>query len=332
MVPDLRGRLLRDLRVSVTDRCNLRCTYCMPKEHFSSEHVFLPRSEILNLEEIALVVESLLPLGLKKVRLTGGEPLLRRDVAELVKMIRLLSQDIDLSLTTNGVLLENMLDDLIESGLNRVTVSLDALDSEKFKSMTDSKTNVECVITAINSCIQRDIPVKINCVVQAGVNDDQIVPLIEKFSPLGIDIRFIEYMDVGTTNYWKLEEVMTGAQMRDLISLSLGKLEELIPENSSDVARMWMSPQGYRIGFIESISRPFCGDCTRLRLSAHGSLYTCLFSEQGNDIKSLIRMGANKNEICTAIQNIWGKRDDRYSELRGQEANLQKIEMSFIGG
>jgi len=304
----------------------------MPKEHFSSEHVFLPRSEILDLEEIALVVDSLLPLGLNKVRLTGGEPLLRRDVAELVKMIRKLSPDIDLSMTTNGLLLENMLEDLIEAGLDRVTISLDALDPEKFKSMTDSKTNVECVITAIESCIQRSIPVKINCVVQAGVNDDQIIPLIEKFAPLGIDIRFIEYMDVGTTNYWKLEEVMSGFEMRELISRSLGKLNELTPENQSDVARMWLSPQGYRIGFIESISKAFCGDCSRLRLSAHGSLYTCLFNEHGNDIKSIIRMDASLNEIRTAVQNIWSKRDDRYSELRGKESNLQKVEMSFIGG
>jgi len=332
MVADLRGRMLRDLRISVTDRCNLRCTYCMPKEHFSKEHDFLPRSEILDLEEIALIVESLLPIGLKKVRLTGGEPLLRRDVSELVKMIRKLSQDLDVSLTTNGVLLTNILEDLIASGLDRITISLDAINSELFKKMSDSNSEVEQVVLAIEKCLDLGLPLKINTVIQAGVNEDQIIPIIERFAPLGIEVRFIEFMDVGTTNRWKFDDVVTGEQMREIISKRLGELTPLNPINSSDVARMWISSQGYKIGFIESISKPFCGDCTRLRLSAHGSLYTCLFNEHGNDIKAMIRMGASKEEIRRATLSIWGSRKDNYSEVRENNTKSQKVEMSFIGG
>ena len=334
---DTRGRPLRDLRISVTDRCNFRCKYCMPKETYE-EHKFLPRSGILTFEEITQIVDSLSPIGLKKVRLTGGEPLLRRNITELITMLRNGHSELDIALTTNGVLLAKMANALADSGLNRVTISLDSLNENQYKELADVENSAtpESVIQAIEIAQAAGLTCKVNTVVQAGVNEDQVVPLIERLGPLGVPIRFIEFMDVGMTNDWNLDKVVTGAKLREMISQKLGPLEKVAPGHKSDVARRWKTPQGWEIGFIESISSPFCGDCSRARLSADGHIFTCLFSNKGHDIKSIIRMEATNDEIAQAIQSIWQARDDAYSEQRGkntgQASGNDKIEMSFIGG
>jgi len=305
----------------------------MPRENFGSEHVFLAKEEILSYEEMASVVASLLPLGLSKVRITGGEPLLRKDLHVFIALLRDLDAELDIALTTNAVLLERHAESLFKSGLNRITVSLDAVDTKLFQRITDSRNTPEDIFRGIEAAQQIGLPVKINCVVKKGVNESQIVPLTQACMKRKITIRFIEFMDVGTTNNWNVESVMSGEEMRQVLRDHLGPLVPKASGHPSDVARLWSLADGSTVGFIESVTKPFCGDCSRARLSAHGSIYTCLFSEQGFDLRGILRFGANNEEVAQIIQDIWTHRGDRYSELRTQlKETRQPVEMSFIGG
>lgn len=322
MVTDALNRPLRDLRISLTDRCNMRCRYCMPKEHFDN-HQFLDKFEILTYEELSLVVESLVPLGLTKVRLTGGEPLLRRDVCSFIEM---LPKNLDIAMTTNGILLEKYAEDLAKSGLNRVTVSLDALDTETFQAMGDTKEKPETVLRGIEAARMAGLKVKVNTVIRAGYNEHSIEKIADRFVGTDVIVRYIEFMDVGETNSWNNDEVITGEMMRKM-------LDSIVPIDANhrgEVANRYMRGS-QELGFIESVSKPFCGDCNRARISADGSLYTCLFASQGNDLKSILRMGASKEQIAEAVRSIWSKRDDAYSQNRGLNVDA-KVEMSFIGG
>lgn len=322
MVTDLLNRPLRDLRISLTDRCNMRCRYCMPREHFDS-HEFLAKGEILSYEELTTVVEALIPLGLTKVRLTGGEPLLRRDVCSFIEM---LPKELDLAMTTNGILLERFAVDLAAAGLNRVTVSLDALDVETFQAMGDTKETPETVLRGIEAARMAGLSVKVNTVIRAGYNEHSVEKVAERFVGTEVVVRYIEFMDVGETNSWNNDEVITGQMMRKM----LDNLHPVKPNHVGEVANRYIRGS-QEIGFIESVSKPFCGDCNRARISADGSLYTCLFASKGNDLKSLLRMNATKEQIADAVRSIWSQRDDAYSQNRGKKVQ-EKIEMSFIGG
>ena len=322
MVTDALNRPLRDLRISLTDRCNMRCRYCMPREHFDS-HDFLAKEEILSYEELTTVVESLIPLGLTKVRLTGGEPLLRRDVCSFIEM---LPKELDLAMTTNGILLERFAADLAAAGLNRVTVSLDALDVETFQAMGDTNETPETVLRGIEAARMAGLSVKVNTVIRAGYNEHSIEKVAERFVGTDVVVRYIEFMDVGETNSWNNDEVITGEMMRAMLE----NLQPVKQNHVGEVANRYMRGN-QEIGFIESVSKPFCGDCNRARISADGSLYTCLFASKGNDLKSLLRMGATKEQIADAVRSIWSIRDDAYSQNRGNQVQ-EKVEMSFIGG
>ena len=322
MVTDALNRPLRDLRISLTDRCNMRCRYCMPREHFDS-HDFLAKEEILSYEELTTVVESLIPLGLTKVRLTGGEPLLRRDVCSFIEM---LPKELDLAMTTNGILLERFAADLAASGLNRVTVSLDALDVETFQAMGDTDETPETVLRGIEAARMAGLTVKVNTVIRAGYNEHSVEKVAERFVGTDVVVRYIEFMDVGETNSWNNDEVITGEMMRAMLE----NLQPVKQNHVGEVANRYMRGN-QEIGFIESVSKPFCGDCNRARISADGSLYTCLFASKGNDLKSLLRMGATKEQIADAVRSIWSERDDAYSQNRGNQVQ-EKVEMSFIGG
>lgn len=322
MVTDALNRPLRDLRISLTDRCNMRCRYCMPREHFDS-HDFLAKEEILSYEELTTVVESLIPLGLTKVRLTGGEPLLRRDVCSFIEM---LPSELDLAMTTNGILLERFAADLAAAGLNRVTVSLDALDVETFQAMGDTDETPETVLRGIEAARMAGLTVKVNTVVRAGYNEHSVEKVAERFVGTDVVVRYIEFMDVGETNSWNNNEVITGEMMRAMLE----NLQPVKPNHVGEVANRYMRGN-QEIGFIESVSKPFCGDCNRARISADGSLYTCLFASKGNDLKSLLRMNATKEQIADAVRSIWSLRDDAYSQNRGNKIQ-EKVEMSFIGG
>ena len=322
MVTDALNRPLRDLRISLTDRCNMRCRYCMPREHFDS-HDFLAKEEILSYEELATVVESLIPLGLTKVRLTGGEPLLRRDVCSFIEM---LPKELDLAMTTNGILLERFAVDLAAAGLNRVTVSLDALDVETFQAMGDTYETPETVLRGIEAARMAGLTVKVNTVIRAGYNEHSVEKVAERFVGTDVVVRYIEFMDVGETNSWNDDEVITGEMMRAMLE----NLQPVKQNHVGEVANRYMRGN-QEIGFIESVSKPFCGDCNRARISADGSLYTCLFASKGNDLKSLLRMDATKEQIADAVRSIWSKRDDAYSQNRGNQVQ-EKVEMSFIGG
>ena len=332
VLKDVFKRPLLDLRISVTDRCNMRCRYCMPREHFDKNHVYLPKSDILSFEEIVRVVESLLPAGLRKVRLTGGEPLIRKDLYKLIEQLRELSPDLDIALTTNAQLLSKSILDLKKAGLSRVTVSLDAIDVDVYQAMGDTTSTPDAIIESIDKTLALGIPVKVNTVIQKGVNEHQVIPLISQMGWRNIPIRFIEYMDVGATNSWNLDHVMTGKEMRHLIENEFGLIQPIEPDHPSDVARTYRTDSGSIIGFIESISNPFCGDCSRARLSANGSIYTCLFATEGFDLRGILRMDATKEDITSAISAIWNQRKDRYSETRSEKTDLNRIEMSFIGG
>ena len=322
MVTDALNRPLRDLRISLTDRCNMRCRYCMPREHFDS-HDFLAKEEILSYEELTTVVESLIPLGLTKVRLTGGEPLLRRDVCSFIEM---LPKELDLAMTTNGILLERFAADLAAAGLNRVTVSLDALDVETFQAMGDTDETPETVLRGIEAARMAGLTVKVNTVIRAGYNEHSVEKVAERFVGTDVVVRYIEFMDVGETNSWNNDEVITGEMMRAMLE----NLQPVKQNHVGEVANRYMRGN-QEIGFIESVSKPFCGDCNRARISADGSLYTCLFASKGNDLKSLLRMGATKEQIADAVRSIWSIRDDAYSQNRGNQVQ-EKVEMSFIGG
>lgn len=339
---DRLGRPVRDLRVSVTDRCNFRCRYCMPREVFGEGFRFLPRAEILHFGEVRQLVRIFRRFGLRKLRLTGGEPLLRRDLPRLVWM---LASDeggpeenpasaVELALTTNGSFLPEMAAPLAEAGLDRVTVSLDSLDPEIFARMNDTRVPVERVLAGIDAAAAAGLsPVKINAVVRRGINDHTVLDLARHFRGTGHVVRFIEYMDVGTMNGWRLDEVVPGAEVVQRISAEM-PLEPLEPTYPGEVARRYRYRDGDgEIGVITSVTQPFCGGCTRARLSAEGKLYTCLFAHQGADLRARLRDGSSDDEIAAVIAEVWGAREDRYSEIRSEAtAGRPKIEMSYIGG
>nr|AIF07446.1 molybdenum cofactor biosynthesis subunit (MOCS1, moaA) [uncultured marine group II/III euryarchaeote KM3_202_H06] len=329
---DRLGRPLRDLRISVTDRCNFRCRYCMPRERFGEDHTFLPRRAYLSFEEIEKVVTACRPLGLEKVRITGGEPLLRPDLHDLIS--RISSTGVEVALTTNASLLSGQAPRLADAGLDRVTVSLDALDPKIHSQMTDSSIPVEVVLGGIDAALEAGLsPVKVNCVVQRGVNETEVAPLVRRFKGTGVTVRFIEYMDVGRTNGWQLGQVVSSTDLLGYLQEEF-ELEPVESSRPSDVARRWAHSDGSgEIGFISSVSEPFCGDCVRARLSADGRLHTCLFASGGHDLRAIIHNGANGEALSEAVAAIWSRRDDRYSEARSEETSaLPRVEMSYIGG
>jgi GTP 3',8-cyclase len=328
---DSLGRPLGDLRVSVTDRCNFRCRYCMPRERFGKDHAFLPRAELLTFEELARVV-GVLGSTLRKVRLTGGEPLLRKDLAQLVALLA--PSQLPLALTTNGVLLPRLAEPLAQAGLTRLTVSLDALDADVFAAVTDADYGVADVLSGIDSAVAAGFrQLKINCVVRRGLNESQIPKLARHFHGSGHVLRFIEYMDVGSTNGWRSEQVVSAAEIVERIDREL-PLEPLPRAQPNDVAaRYRYRDGGGELGVIASMTQPFCGDCSRLRLSADGQLYTCLFATTGTDLRGPLRAGASDAELAELVRRVWENRTDRYSEQRQQLVMpKRKLEMSYLGG
>jgi cyclic pyranopterin phosphate synthase len=332
-VLDTLRRPLRDLRISVTDRCNFRCVYCMPKEVFGRDYAFLPRAELLTFEEIERLVRVFAGHGVRKVRLTGGEPLLRRDLEVLVGMLARIPE-LDLTLTTNGALLPRKAQALADAGLERITVSLDSLDDATFRRMNDVDFPVDRVLAGIEAAQAAGLdPVKVNVVVKRGLNEDDVLPLARAFRGTGVIVRFIEFMDVGATNGWRLEDVVPAVEIVAAIDSEF-PLEPLEPSYRGEVARRYRYRDGGgQIGVIASVTQPFCGDCTRARISAEGTLYTCLFASRGHDLRALVRGGASDEELDTAVAAIWRGRSDRYSELRTAETSgLPRVEMSYIGG
>lgn len=335
---DTRQRPLHDLRISVTDRCNFRCTYCMPREVFGSSYEFMPQALLLSFEEIGRVARAGVALGVQKIRLTGGEPLLRKNLERLVEMLAQLSTPegklVDVTLTTNGTLLAKKAQALKNAGLSRVTVSLDALDDHMFERMSDSQVTVKTILRGIDEAARVGLaPVKVNMVVKKGINEDQIVPMATHFRHSGHILRFIEFMDVGTSNGWNLKEVLTGAEILQKIRAEF-PLEPVGPAYRGEVAARWRyTDNAGEIGVITSVSQPFCGNCTRARLSPEGRLFLCLFAASGYDLRALIRGGASDQELAGRMASIWTGRYDHYSELRGKATeHRKKIEMSYIGG
>jgi cyclic pyranopterin phosphate synthase len=329
---DPRGREMRDLRISVTDRCNFRCTYCMPREVFDSTYRFLPHEAILSFEEIARLARVFVGLGVQKIRLTGGEPLVRRHLYRLVEMLAELA--VEVTLTTNGSLLANQAAQLKKAGLSRVTVSLDSLDDATFRAMNDADFPVAKVIEGIEAAAAAGLaPVKINMVVKRGVNDRGIVQMAERWRGTGHVIRFIEFMDVGSTNGWRMDDVVPSAEVIQRIS-QRWPLEAVDANYPGEVAERWRYADGAgEIGVISSVTQAFCSTCTRMRLSTEGSLYTCLFAQSGHDLKRLLRAGASDEALRNEIAAVWQGRADRYSEIRtSQTSSLKKVEMSYIGG
>jgi GTP 3',8-cyclase len=328
---DTFGRPLRDLRISVTDRCNFRCVYCMPKEVFGNQYRFLERRELLSFEEIARVARTFVAAGVKKIRITGGEPLVRRDLERLVAQLAEL--DVDLTMTTNGSLLPQKAPALAEAGLRRITVSLDSLDDAIFRELNDVDFPVDRVLDGIAAASAAGLPVKVNAVIKRGVNDDQIVPLARFFRGSGHTLRFIEYMDVGHSNGWRLDDVVPAREIVARLDAAFG-VEAVEASYRGEVAQRWRYTDGAgEVGVIASVTQPFCGDCTRARLSAEGKLYTCLFAVRGHDLRALLRNGATDDELEAALRAVWGGRGDRYSELRSAATvDLPKVEMSYIGG
>jgi len=334
-IVDTLARPLHDLRISVTDRCNFRCTYCMPKDVFNSDYKFLRRDDLLSFEEITRISNVFATLGVKKIRVTGGEPLLRKKIPILIEQLSSIDGIEDISLTTNGVLLtQKMAQQLKNAGLQRITISLDALDDETFKAISDVSFNVDKVLSAIDIAESVGLsPIKINMVVKKGINDHAILPMAKYFHGSGKILRFIEFMDVGSTNRWQMDDVFSAKEIVDAITQEL----PITPADANyqgEVAKRWhYKDDGGEVGIISSVTQPFCEDCTRARLSAEGKLYTCLFATQGKDLRHLIREGANDEHIKEVLRAIWKKRTDRYSELRDSETVLiPKVEMSYIGG
>ena len=329
---DTRGRPMRDLRISVTDRCNFRCTYCMPREVFDAGYKFLPHDAILSFEEIARLSRIFVGLGVEKIRLTGGEPLVRRDLHRLVALLAELP--VEMTLTTNGSLLARHAPALKQAGLQRVTVSLDSLDDAIFRRMNDVDFPVARVLEAIDAAAQAGLaPVKINMVVKRGVNDGQILAMAERWRGTGHILRFIEYMDVGSSNGWRMDEVVPSAEVVQRLSARW----RLVPVDANypgEVAERWRYVDGAgEVGVISSVTQAFCSSCNRMRLSTEGSLFTCLFAQSGHDLKALLRGGAADEAIRDRIAAVWQQRADRYSEIRTAEtARLRKVEMSYIGG
>ena len=330
---DTLNRSLRDLRISVTDRCNFRCVYCMPKEIFGPDHQFLHRDQILTFEEITRLARIFTAHGVRKIRLTGGEPLVRKDLPDLISMLAQIP-DLDLTLTTNGSLLPKHARALKDAGLNRVTVSLDSLDNAIFKSMNDVDFPVEKVIEGMEAAAAVGLaPIKVNMVVNRGLNESSILPMARFFREKGYILRFIEYMDVGHSNGWRMDDVVSAAEIVKMIGAEM-PLEPVTPNYQGEVAGRWRYKDGSgEVGMIASVTQAFCRDCNRARITAEGKLYTCLFAVKGHDFRDLIRGGATDDEISQVIADVWGKRDDRYSELRSENTiSLPKVEMSHIGG
>ena len=332
---DAFGRPLRDLRISVTDRCNFRCTYCMPKEVFGHDYRFLDRKELLDFEEITRVARAAVSLGVHKLRLTGGEPLIRRGIEDLVAMLSEL--DAEVTLTTNASLLPRKAQALKDAGLDRITVSLDSMDDATFRAMNDVDFPVDRVLDGIEAAQAAGLPVKVNSVIKRGVNENEVVALARHFRNTPHILRFIEYMDVGATNGWRMDDVVSAAEIVKLIDAEF-PLEPAEANYRGEVAKRWRYKDGKgEIGIIASVTQPFCGDCTRSRISAEGKLYTCLFAVRGHDLRALIRSGATDEEIAARLAEIWRVRGDRYSELRSQNTvdpaiGERKVEMSYIGG
>jgi GTP 3',8-cyclase len=342
LLGDALGRPLRDLRISVTDRCNFRCSYCMPKSIFDKDYPYLPHNALLSFEEITRLAQQFVAHGVQKVRLTGGEPLLRKNLEILIAQLAALrtpeGRPLDITLTTNGSLLARKARDLRAAGLQRVTVSLDGLDDAVFRAMNDVDFPVADVLHGIEAARDAGLgPVKINMVVKRGTNDHEILPMARHFKGTGIVLRFIEYMDVGATNGWRMDEVMPSAEVVRRISEEL-PLVQLDPSAPGETAERWGYADGSgEIGVISSVTQAFCRDCNRARLSTEGKLYLCLFATQGHDLKPLVRGGASDAELASAIAAIWQRRDDRYSELRASmppdaSGTGRRIEMSYIGG
>lgn len=351
---DQRNRPLRDLRISVTDRCNFRCSYCMPKEIFNNDYVYLPHSALLSFEEITRTAQSFIELGVEKIRLTGGEPLLRKNleilIAQLAVLKTLTGQDLDITLTTNGSLLAKKAQALKSAGLKRVTVSLDGLDDVVFKQMNDVDFPVSDVLEGIQAAQAAGLgPIKVNMVVKRGTNEQEILPMARYFKGKGISLRFIEYMDVGATNGWRMNEVMPSADILQLLQTEMS-LTALQASQPGETAERWgyLNEEGVldealgEIGFISSVTKAFCSDCNRARLTTEGQFYLCLFASQGYDLKPLVRGELGQSALTQAIADIWSHRDDRYSELRVSEplaeqdakpsGGKRKVEMSYIGG
>jgi len=332
-VADTRGRPLHDLRISVTDRCNFRCVYCMPKDVFDSDHRFLPHADLLTFEEIARVAKVFVGRGVSKIRLTGGEPLLRRNIERLVEMLAKLG-DIDLTLTTNGALLAKKARSLADAGLKRVTVSLDSLDDATFRAMNDVDFPVAKVLEGIDAAAAAGLaPLKVNMVVKRGTNETSIVPMARHFRGSGHIVRFIEYMDVGASNGWRMDDVVPAAAIVRAIDAEF-PLEPADPNYTGEVAARWRYRDGGgEIGVIASVTQAFCRDCTRARLSTDGKLYTCLFATDGHDLRALVRNGFTDAQIGNAIAGVWRARADRYSEVRtANTPRIPRVEMSYIGG
>ena len=334
-ITDKFSRKLRDVRISVTDRCNFRCAYCMPKEIYNSEYQFFKKNEILSFEEIIRLSKIFSSLGTKKIRLTGGEPLLRKNIHILVKYLKEIENISDISMTTNGVLLSEKKASLLkESGLDRLTVSLDTLNPENFSEISGSKYSPENVLEGINNAINAGFEnIKINMVVKKNVNHKDIIPLLEKFSGTGCIVRFIEFMDVGNVNLWSKNDVFS---LEDILG-TISKKYHIMPlekNYSSEVAKRW-SYNGGEFGVISSISNPFCGDCSRLRLTAEGKIFTCLFANKSHDIKNLLRRSESNEIVKNYLIDMWSNRADKYSEDRVSGNNykvIKKAEMSYIGG
>ncbi len=330
---DRRGRRLRDLRISVTDRCNFRCTYCMPKEVFDSNYAFLPQADLLSFEEITRLARIFHARGVEKVRITGGEPLLRRHIERLIDMLAGIGT-LDLTLTTNGSLLARKARALKAAGLERITVSLDSLDDATFRAMNDADYPVARVLEGIDAAAAAGLaPIKVNMVVKRGVNDHDILPMARHFRAAGHILRFIEFMDVGSTNGWRMNDVVPSAEVVARISAEM-PLAPVDPSYSGEVAQRWRYVDGSgEIGVISSVTQAFCSDCTRARISTEGKLYTCLFANAGHDLRTLLRTGTSDETISERIGEVWGARTDNYSEIRTEAtARERKVEMSYIGG
>lgn len=332
MVLDSLHRPLQDLRLSVTDRCNFRCTYCMPKEIFGRDHTFLPKSDILTFEELARTARLFAVLGVSKVRITGGEPLLRRDLPKLIAMIAAVEGINDLTLTTNASALVPQAKPLRDAGLNRITVSLDSLNDDIFRSMNDVDFPVGRVLEGIEAAKAAGFQtIKVNMVVKRGLNDQEIIPMLRHFAGSGVVLRFIEYMDVGTTNGWRMNDVVSLAEILQVIGLEFA-IEPIEQSMTGLVARRYRHAEG-EFGIIASVTQPFCQGCTRARVAADGQFYTCLFAEHGHDLRALLRSDLSDAAILQAIRAIWNARGDRYSEIRSQATTaLPRTEMSKIGG
>jgi cyclic pyranopterin phosphate synthase len=330
---DLLGRPLRDLRISVTDRCNFRCTYCMPKEVFGRDFHFLPKSEILTFEEITRLARLFQKLGVTKIRFTGGEPLLRRDLPELVAQLATIDGIDDLALTTNGSLLEHFANDLRRAGLDRITVSLDSLDDNLLNAISDSQVTVDQLLNGIDAAVNVGFsPIKINMVVERNVNEESILPMARRLRGANYILRFIEFMDVGNSNRWRSERVVPAQEIVSMISAEM-PVEPVLENDRGVATRYRYRDGGGEIGVIASVTAPFCTDCTRARLSADGKLFTCLFAQQGTDLRTPLRAGKSDDQLRDLLRGVWQKREDRYSELRGTIATRDaKVEMSYIGG